>query len=77
MSVDTSMEWEQQERRRWLTPAQAADHCGIAISTLWKWARDGLVTRHKPAGRTTRFDARELDQVMTDSAVRAQERAPC
>jgi hypothetical protein len=72
-----TQEPQQVERRRWLTPAQAADHCGVSLSTIWSWSRSGAITRHKPSPRTTRFDSRELDQVMQNSAVRAQERAPC
>jgi hypothetical protein len=77
VSTGTSTEQAQGERRRWLTPAQAADHCGVCISTLWKWVRTGVVTRHKPAGRVARFDSLELDQVMTNGAVKAQEQESC
>lgn len=27
-----------------LTPAQAAELCGVAVATIWQWRRRGLIT---------------------------------
>jgi excisionase family DNA binding protein len=40
---------------RWLTDREVAKKLGIARSTVWNWAKLGLLEPHKLGPRTTRF----------------------
>jgi excisionase family DNA binding protein len=49
------------EPERWLTADEAAEHLGIARSTLHDLVCDGRLPRHGPKGSRLRFRREDLD----------------
>lgn len=50
----------------WLTRTEAAEHLRVTPSTIDRWARQGLVTRHRLTGtaRGVRYKREELDALL-------------
>ena len=51
----------ERESDRWLTAPEAAEHLGLAISTLHDLVSDGQLPRHGPKGSRLRFRWEDLD----------------
>lgn len=44
-----------------LTPAKAAEHVGLSVSTLANYAKAGKITRYQLGARKIRYSSEELD----------------
>ena len=51
-----------------LTSTQAARRAGVAVSTIKRWADQGLLPFVRTAGGHRRFDARAIDQFLRAQA---------
>jgi excisionase family DNA binding protein len=48
----------------WLTIAQAAEHIGVAPSTVRAMVKDGRLTAHRLGPRVVRLSSEEIDGAM-------------
>lgn len=54
----------------WFTRAEAAEYARVSLATLDRWARHGVITRHKtPSGRGVRFTKSDIDSALTPETV--------
>ena len=54
------------------TSDEAAQYCGVRISTIYSWVHDDLIPHYKPGGRLL-FKRSELRQWIESSRVPTQE----
>jgi len=47
--------------REWLTPAEAAQYLRVAHSTIYRWARKGLLTLYRVGEGATRLRRAEIE----------------
>lgn len=63
--------------KRWLSPPAAAEYLGIAVSTLYRWRKEGRIRFYQFGGRVSRIKREELDALARpqppDSAAARQE----
>lgn len=57
---------------RWLTYKEVAEHLGVAKQTVYNWASQGKIPRHK-RGRVVRFRRSEIDEWMEAGRIPAEE----
>jgi excisionase family DNA binding protein len=58
-----------------LTIAEVSEQTGISTTTLYRWARVGLIPAKRIGTRSVRFDPREIDAWITKSAAPNRRRA--
>jgi excisionase family DNA binding protein len=51
-------------RRRWVKPAQAAEHLGVTDRTIRQMVADGRLTAYRSGARLIRLDLNEIDAAM-------------
>ncbi|MES9949345.1 MAG: AlpA family phage regulatory protein [Candidatus Thiodiazotropha sp.] len=51
------------QQKRFLPAKKVADRYGVCVSTIWQWARDGILPAPIKFGqRCTRWDSDKLDE---------------
>lgn len=50
---------------RWATKEQAAQHVGVSVKTIMRWAADGRIRTHRAGPRLIRYDLNELDAMLS------------
>lgn len=63
---------EDDQPDRWITRKQAAEYCGVWVTTIDDWAAAGLVTKipwSVPSHGGYRYDRRQLDQMRSPGPV--------
>lgn len=51
-------------QEQYLTVAEAVEYSGVSRETLFRWMRNGLLTRHKRGANRTVVDKAELDEIL-------------
>lgn len=49
---------------KWLSPIEAAVHCGFSVKSLEAWRREGRGPRYSRVGRNIKYSVMELDAWM-------------
>ena len=60
------------EATRWIYPHTAADRLGVDVRTIYRWARDGRLTRRNVGTRKTRISEESIERVLEEQEVKAQ-----
>ncbi len=47
--------------KRWLSPGEAAEYLGVAVSTLYRWRKEGRLQFYRLGARVSRIKREELD----------------
>ena len=47
--------------KRWLNPAEAAEYLGVAVSTLYRWRKEGRLQFYRLGARVSRIKREDLD----------------
>jgi excisionase family DNA binding protein len=58
--------------RNWLTPAEAAQYLRVAHSTIYRWARKGLLTLYRVGEGTTRLRRAEIEALARPLGLKEQ-----
>lgn len=51
-------------QEQFLTVAEAVEYAGVSRETIYRWLRDGWLTRYKRAANRTVIDPEELDEIL-------------
>ena len=56
----------------WISSAKAAEHIGVALTTLYRLVDDGKIPAYRP-GRSLRFRVSDLDAFLEETKVKPGE----
>ena len=62
-----------QPHPRWASKEQAAQHISVNPETIDRWREQGLITAYRAGPRLIRYNLNELDQMMINAQVAANE----
>jgi predicted DNA-binding transcriptional regulator AlpA len=54
---------------RFLRPKEACEYMRIGLSSLWRLANDGKLTKIKLSPKVALFDIKEIDKLMSESGL--------
>lgn len=57
-------------KQTWLTPAEVAARCGVAVAAVWAWIRRGKLKAYR-FGRSYRIDCKDFDEFMREASPQA------